>query len=183
MKSPTQFGNYGVCSSSKSAVNKTVQIEGFSLVEGASIHVKFTNENTASNPKLNVNSTGAKPLQVGASTTTSNPDSSWRAGDILELVYDGTNWIICKSIPQLGYFGECSTAAATRDKTVDIEGFKLDMLNAGARICVQFKYTNTVNPLLLPTLNVSNTGAKTILDEGFSLRSGKIYELMYTGTN
>jgi hypothetical protein len=34
------------------------------LVQGAAITVKFTTENTAANPTLNINSTGAKPIKT-----------------------------------------------------------------------------------------------------------------------
>lgn len=54
--------NYGTCSTAAATVAKTVACTGFALVTGAEITVKFTVTNTAANPTLNVNSTGAKAI-------------------------------------------------------------------------------------------------------------------------
>ena len=52
--------SYAVCNSQASSQTKVVDCTGFNLVNGACITIKFTNTNTANNPLLNVNSTGAK---------------------------------------------------------------------------------------------------------------------------
>lgn len=54
--------NYGTCSTAAATAAKVVSCNGFGLVTGAEITVKFTVTNTAANPTLNVNSTGAKPV-------------------------------------------------------------------------------------------------------------------------
>ena len=54
--------NYGTCSTAAATAAKTVACTGFALVTGAEITVKFTVTNTAANPTLNVNSTGAKAI-------------------------------------------------------------------------------------------------------------------------
>ena len=54
--------NYGTCSTVAGTAAKTVACTGFALVTGAEITVKFTVTNTASNPTLNVNGTGAKAI-------------------------------------------------------------------------------------------------------------------------
>lgn len=77
---------YGICSSPSEQQNKVVEMTGFFLTEGATIHVKFENDNQlqdGSQPTLNVNSTGAKPL-VG----------SWNANDVCACTYDGASWVI-----------------------------------------------------------------------------------------
>lgn len=85
--------HYGTCSTAANVAAKTVTLTGFSLVTGARILVKFTNSNTASNPTLNVNGTGAKSiyLRVNVSAETSVV-TSWEAGDTIEFVYDGSYW-------------------------------------------------------------------------------------------
>ena len=55
--------NYGTCSTAAGTAAKTVDCAGFSLVTGAEITVKFTVTNSAANPTLNVNNTGAKAIQ------------------------------------------------------------------------------------------------------------------------
>lgn len=77
---------YGICSTVAATVAKTVDITGFTLFTGATILVKFTYTNTAVNPTLNINSTGAKSIKHG------NEDVSLIAGVIYEFIYDGANW-------------------------------------------------------------------------------------------
>lgn len=85
----------------------------------------------------------------------------------------------------IAHYGTCSTAAATVAKTVDLTGFTLA---AGAVVIVKFTITNTgaVGSL---TLNVNNTGAKSIKYKGGNLPSAgtlaanKVYEFIYDGTN
>ena len=54
---------YGVCDTAASTAAKTVDMTGFTLTTGATIHVYFENGNTAASPTLNVNDTSAKVLQ------------------------------------------------------------------------------------------------------------------------
>ena len=82
-------------------------------------------------------------------------------------------------------YGICSTSAAIAAKTVTITGFTLV---TGAIIHVKFTYANTASTV---TLNVNNTGAKSIYYKGADfkntigstgLTSNCIYELLYNGT-
>lgn len=54
--------NFGVCSTAAATAAKTVACTGFALITGAEITVFFNTTNTAANPTLNVNNTGAKPI-------------------------------------------------------------------------------------------------------------------------
>ena len=54
--------NYGSCSTAAATAAKVVDCAGFALVTGAEITVKFTVTNTAANPTLNVNGSGAKSI-------------------------------------------------------------------------------------------------------------------------
>lgn len=83
-------------------------------------------------------------------------------------------------------YGECSTAAATAAKTVDMTGFTT--LIKGATIHVKFTNSNTVAN---PTLNVNNTGAKHIKRYGTTAPStaasnswngGSVISFTYDGT-
>lgn len=86
---------YGYCQTGKATKAKVVDMTGFTLVEGVTIHVKFQYENTANAPTLNVNGTGAIPIMVYGTTpaSSSSDTTGWRAGAILSFTYDGTNWI------------------------------------------------------------------------------------------
>ena len=85
-------------------------------------------------------------------------------------------------------YGICNTQADVAGKTVSIPGFAL---NEGTTIHVKFAYANTAEDP--PTLNVNNTGAKSIVlygdtDAGTNeystgWQAGAILTLTYDGTN
>lgn len=85
---------YGTCSTAAATAAKAVVCIGFALVTGAKIDVKFTVTNTAANPTLNVNDTGAKPIYyrgsaISASYLAANRTYSFRYnGAQYELVGD-----------------------------------------------------------------------------------------------
>ena len=87
---------YGTCSSSASTVDKVVDLEdatGFELTTGAVIVVRFTATNSASNPTLNVDGTGAKPILLYGTTKAGTGSSGWKAGAIQLFVYNGSGWV------------------------------------------------------------------------------------------
>lgn len=59
---------FGVCTSSASSTTKVASINGYTEVDGITVFLAFSNANTASNPTLNINSTGAHPIMVGSYT-------------------------------------------------------------------------------------------------------------------
>ncbi len=86
---------YGVCTSGSSNSNKQVNIDfsgTLTLFAGLQVRIRFANANTAVSPTLNVNGTGAAPLLY--STGIPADSSSWNAGEVVTLTYDGTNWIV-----------------------------------------------------------------------------------------
>lgn len=83
--------NYVTCDTAASTAAKTVSItELTSLTTGIRLLVKMTNNNTASNATLNINSLGAKPLYYDNERASS--DNSWEAGEVIDIYYDGTNF-------------------------------------------------------------------------------------------
>ena len=87
---------YGTCSTNAAEAAKVVTSENFdTLLLGITIHVKFTNSNTAENPTLNVNGTGARPLYLyGTTPPGTTEQTSWVPGSVLAITYDGQNWIL-----------------------------------------------------------------------------------------
>ena len=99
--SKTEVSLRGTFATSSTAANtkaKTATIfpenNNFELYTGVTITVKFTNNNTASAPTLNINSTGAKPIKTYSGTNLSEEEYKWDAGSTMNFVYDGTNWCI-----------------------------------------------------------------------------------------
>lgn len=85
---------YGTCGTAATTQAKVVTISGIAtLREGLSIRVKFkTAQQYNGTPTLNLNSLGAKSIYRNGATPAKKYE--WGTGDVLDLVYDGTNWII-----------------------------------------------------------------------------------------
>ncbi|MEE3417743.1 MAG: hypothetical protein VZQ62_00220 [Methanosphaera sp.] len=86
-------------------------------------------------------------------------------------------------------YATCSTAAATVEKVITIQGNENWSLQQGAIIVVKFSATNTANN---PTFNVNNTGAKSVWyntaviatsNKGYAGTANRPMIFMYDGTN
>lgn len=87
---------YGTCTTAANTAAKVVTCANFDqLLTGVTIHVKFTYSNTASNPTLNVNGTGAKRIYCYGNTSAGTSiQTSWNAGAVIAFTYDGTYWFM-----------------------------------------------------------------------------------------
>lgn len=97
-----------VCTTAAATQIKEVTLAGFTLAAGACIRVLFTNEDTAATPKLKINNESAidiKAIQHGQKIAlithngywrgaNSASDEVWQPNTMLELFYDGTDFII-----------------------------------------------------------------------------------------
>lgn len=83
---------YAECSTGAGTATKTVSITGYSLpTNGGCLHIKMTHANTvASNVKLNINTTGAKPLYYNGSAVSAT--NTWEDNEVIEVFYDGDNY-------------------------------------------------------------------------------------------
>lgn len=106
---------YGACSTAAATAAKVVTLSSndkFALVPGAVVTVKFTYTNTASNPTLNVNGTGAKSIWFNtAAITTSNLSYAGYASRYITYVYDGTYWVF----RSWGYDANTTTQSGSAD--------------------------------------------------------------------
>lgn len=84
---------------------------GFSLATGVKVRVKFTYANTALTPTLSVNGSTDKDIKAFGTTA---PGFWWKAGDVVDFTYDGTNWIMSPSAGQLDKIGESVGFIGTR---------------------------------------------------------------------
>lgn len=124
--------HYGECSTAAGTAGKIVACTGFTLIAGAKIAVKFTVTNTAANPTLNVNSTGAKPIYYRGAAI--NADYL-TANGTYQFVYNGSQYDLVGDINT-----DTNTAMTQNVSTAD----------------------NTYPVLLTPTANATtNQGAKT----------------------
>ena len=81
---------YAICATAANAVAKIVTMANFELSINTRFVIKMTNSNTAANPTLNVNNTGAKPLYYNGAVASA--DNSWDINEIIDVFYDGTNY-------------------------------------------------------------------------------------------
>ena len=65
------------------------------LLPGLTAHIKFAASNTYANPTLKIGNFDAKPIHRIAGTAVGTTETtSWPAGAIVALTYDGTAWVI-----------------------------------------------------------------------------------------
>ena len=88
----------GVCDTAAGTAAKVVTCKGFVLHTGAMIAVRFNETNSVANPTLNVNGTGAKAINANGSNLSANSPYNWSAGDTVIFTYNGTNWVMDKSL-------------------------------------------------------------------------------------
>ena len=124
---------YGSCSTAAATAAKVVSCAGFSLITGSQITVKFTVTNTAANPTLNVNGTGAKAIYyrgaaIAAGYLAANRTYSFRYnGTQYELVGDinvdtNTNNACTQTITDSGNADYRVLFSVTADNTTRTEG-------------------------------------------------------------
>ena len=80
-----------ICSTASATVAKVATLDGYALTSGDRIPLYMTNNNTASTPTLNVNSTGAKTIRINGSTVVTATHKNLPAGFYMAH-YDGTYW-------------------------------------------------------------------------------------------
>ena len=84
------FGvQYSTCSTAAATAAKTAALTGFALATGAAVMVRFTVTNTAANPTLNVNNTGAKAIRYRNAAISAGYLAANRT---YMFVYDGSYW-------------------------------------------------------------------------------------------
>lgn len=90
-----EFSAVGVCETEASSVEKTVDLTDFVLLNGSSVDVLFTMTNAAANPTLNVNGTGAMPIQYHGEAIEAR---RLTARHVYRLVYLNSAWHVAGDI-------------------------------------------------------------------------------------
>lgn len=94
----TKGRGYGVCNSAARVRTKEVAIPNFVLQPGAMIAVLFKYGNSASEPTLNVNATGAKPI-YNCYQNAIIAATDIGTGMTAQLVYNGEQWVLLNPMP------------------------------------------------------------------------------------
>jgi hypothetical protein len=132
----------GICSTITGTTEKAVILDGFTLVTGATIQVKFTNANTATVPTLNVNSTGAKAIynEAGTAVSVNNP-AYFPAGSTVEFIYNGTYWIFKKRVVE-NYVNGTSWYRVYADGWIE-QGGRITVGASSGAVTLLKPYSNT----------------------------------------
>ena len=158
-KTPEQIAYWGngggVCATAAATGAKTVNISGFVLYTGVTVKVMFTNGNSNNAPTLNVNSTGAKNIKVvkaGAKITPPVHTGNWRGASsattegwqpltTLELMYDGTDWVIIGNPVVEDYFSASQSYTVYANGLIEQQGNHLN--SSGKTITFPISFTTT----------------------------------------
>ena len=125
----TAVTHYGTCSTEAATAAKVLTCTGFALALGSRITVCFTVTNTAANPTLNVNGTGAKAIRYRNAAIAAGTLAANRTYD---FVYDGTYYQLVGDVDTNTTY---SLATATKDGLMaKADKSKLDGIAAGAEV-------------------------------------------------
>ena len=179
--------SYSTCSTAANTVAKVANCLGFVLVAGSEITVKFTYGNTATNPTLNVNSTGAKSIYYRGAAI---PSTHIVANGTYTFRYNGTQYDLVGDINTQSNTDnskkdavQCSTASGTAAKVGTAAAYNL---SNNRYFFVLMENANSYAGAI--SLNINSTGAKTIYINGsassssnYTLPAG-LYLVYYDGT-
>ena len=154
---------YAVCDTAANESAKVINtITGLALVEGLTIHVKFTYANTASNPTLTItggDSAANTPINIVQYGTTNAGGTAettgWNAGAVVSLTYDGSNWVKNSGFNtnSQSSYGNITTGGALQTSDITIaNGDKLVVTDASdsnkiARASLTFDGSTTTQAL------------------------------------
>lgn len=82
---------FGVSSEAATVQARTATIASFLLLKNMPVSIRFTNAINVDGATLNISSTGAKPLFIQGAAL---QPGVVKAGNVVTLIYDGTNWNI-----------------------------------------------------------------------------------------
>lgn len=139
------FANFLTCSTAIGTAAKTAAFSNFVLETGCLIAVKFTNGNSASGATLDVNSTGAKAIQVNGAAVAVG---AIIPNGIYLLVYDGTNWDILNPITLSDSITDGETGLApTQNAVFDALALKADASDVADALALKADADDVINAL------------------------------------
>ena len=170
------------CTTASSTAEKTGDIKNgtFSLQQGAFVIVRFTNENTADNPTLNINSTGATSIYFKNSKISTGSNKSLLKG-VVGFVYDGIQYNLIGNYIDTTYESKTAVSGGT-DLSLVTTGEKYAWNNAsgGADEAKVLILSATVSSLPTTISNSSITSDMVVLKSDFSDPSAQVGDLTVT---
>lgn len=128
---------YSTCSIAEGVAAKTAGCAGCVIFKGVAIHIVMTAANTNTSATLNVNSTGAKAIYYGNTTTrpTTANEYGWKAGATASFVFDGAYWRYADASAM--YQSADAAKTATNYIVADSSGIKIADANPASSTTYQ----------------------------------------------
>lgn len=175
---------YAVCNTSGSTVAKTVSITNFKLVTGVRVFIKFTYaHDSTTKATLNVNNTGAKSIRYkgygvfkgynGGYNSDKQYPNTWEAGEIVEFIYDGTEWV---SILEKRKIDHSNIVVGT----INVDDFRIPPSISDVDFMCGIDGKSDVE-VIQEAINASRNGSRIILKRGKYSIDAPIY--MYGGNH
>ena len=176
---------YAVCNTSGSTVAKTVSITNFKLVTGVRVFIKFTYaHDSTTKATLNVNNTGAKSIRYkgygvfkgyngGYNSTDKQYPNTWEAGEIVEFIYDGTEWV---SILEKRKIDHSNIVVGT----INVDGYRIPPSISDVDFMCGIDGKSDVE-VIQEAINASRNGSRIIFKKGNYSIDAPIY--MYSGNH
>lgn len=148
---------YGTCTTAAATAAKVVNItnENWKFKIGSRVTVKFSYTNTAQNPTLNVNGTGAKSIWYNTAViTTGSLGMAGTANRPMDFVYDGTYWVFVGwSVDNNTTYSVMSQSELETGTATSSRVMRADYLKAAIQslISIKFRQDNSKTAADLPT--------------------------------
>lgn len=157
----TQNTWYGTCPTGATSQTKVVTTSSgdFSLETGSMVRVKFTNAQTYNGGiKLDVDGTGAKNVMKQGTTATVR--YFFLAGEVVDFVYDGTNYIaVNEGIATTTYYGVTKLSSATNSTSAA-------MAATPAAVKAAYDHASSKQDALVSGTNIKTINGESILGSG-----------------
>lgn len=112
---------YATCStaSGTGAKTATTTTGDFALATGSMVRILFTTSNTAANPTISIDGSTAKAIRPISSA--SGMANKIAAGEVIDLVYDGSNFVMTKgNAATTSFYGITKLSSATNSTAEDV---------------------------------------------------------------
>ena len=154
---------FTTCSTAAGTAAKVAALSGFKLATGSEVTVKFTATNTAANPTLNVNNSGAKAIRYNNAAISAG---SLKANKFYRFVYDGSYWQFVGDIDVNNYVTQ--TVTTTNDdfpllmtSTADASSTRTE----GARFSTKLKANPSTGVITAAEFRGAVTGTADVADK------------------
>lgn len=188
---PVASSLYGICPTLANNAAKVVLCPNFDhLVNGVTIHVKFSKKNTAANPTMNVNATGAYPMyRYGATPVGTDEGSSWRDGSVISLTFDGTSWTmndssfpVLSDVATSGSYNDLLNKPTIPSKTSDLANDSNFVAGTSlASVAISGSYNDLSNKPTIPSkisdlTNDSDFATHTDISQAFAANDAMVFK-------